>query len=186
MWSYKDHGKSFKKYSKKNPKPGFRWLHDSFGTNFRMTEMQSAIGREQLKKINLWNKKRNRNADKLNNLLSKHQKIIRLPPVPDNINHAYYKFYSYIVNEGLKAGWTRDKVILEINNCGIPCFSGSCSEIYLEDAFLDSKYLPKKRLSNAKELGETSIMFLVHPTLKQKDLDLMVKQIDGVLTEATA
>jgi len=52
---------------------------------------------------------------------------------------------------------------------GIPCFSGSCSEIYLETAF-PTEMRPRKRLEIARKLGETSIMFLVHPTLSQMDM----------------
>src|SRR5262249_18993387 len=45
MWSYKDHGKSYEKVHRQGEPTGFRWLHDSFGTNWRLSEVQSAVGR---------------------------------------------------------------------------------------------------------------------------------------------
>ena len=185
MWSYKDHGKSYKAVNKLNHPPGFKWLHESFGTNFRMTEMQAAIGRYQLKKLDGWVKKRNRNAAYLKRVCDKFPKILRTPIPDESVNHSYYKFYTYVITSGLKRGWTRNKIINTICSKGVPCFEGSCPEIYLESAFKNTRLRPKKRLPVAKELGESSILFLVHPTLVKKDLKFVGKIIEEVFQEAT-
>ena len=185
MWEFKDHGKSYKAVYQTEQPPGFRWLHESFGSNYRMTEMQAAIGRYQLKKLDSWIKKRRRNAAFLKKVCDKFPKILRTPFPPKSLNHSYYKFYTYLKTNGLKAGWTRSRIINEISSKGVPCFEGSCPEIYLESAFKNTGLRPKKRLPVAKELGETSILFLVHPTLLKKDLEFIGKIIEEVLQEAT-
>lgn len=53
-WELKDHGKSWAHVNEPHNGGGFRWLHDSFGSNYRMTEMQSAIGRLQPLKMDEW------------------------------------------------------------------------------------------------------------------------------------
>jgi dTDP-4-amino-4,6-dideoxygalactose transaminase len=184
MWAYKDHGKSWDAiYNKEHP-PGFRWLHESFGTNWRLTEMQSAIGRIQLKRMCEWKKKRNDNAALIEKELSKHH-CIRLVEVPENIQHAQYKFYAFIKSDFLIEEWSRDRIVDEINALGVPCFQGSCSEVYLEKAFDNSEFRPEKSLPSAKDLGETSLMFLVHPTLTSKEMAKTCQVIDNVLSQAT-
>ncbi|MEZ5482016.1 MAG: DegT/DnrJ/EryC1/StrS aminotransferase family protein [Porticoccaceae bacterium] len=114
MWSYKDHGKSWEAvYEKKHP-PGFRWVHDSFGTNWRMTEMQAAIGRIQLKRMPAWFSARKSNAEKLTEACAKFP-CVRVPLVPDYIDHANYKYYVFVKPEQLAEGWSRDRIIEEIN-----------------------------------------------------------------------
>lgn len=182
-WSYKDHGKSWDAvYNRQHP-PGFRWLHESFGTNGRLTEMQSAIGREQLRKLNDWVATRRANAATLSACFAKIPGL-RITVPGSDIGHAYYKYYAFIRPECLKAGWTRDRVMEAINAEGIPCFSGSCSEIYLEKAF---KSLPRffRRLPVAKELGETSLTFLVHPTLGEQEMNDTCRAVEKVMTVAT-
>ena len=184
MWAYKDHGKSWDAvYNKEHP-AGFRWLHESFGTNWRLTEMQSAIGRIQLTRMQGWFEKRNKNASELGVVLSLY-KCIRLINVADYIDHAQYKYYVFIRPEYLMQGWNRDRIVNEINALGIPCFQGSCSEVYLEKAFEATTYKPKIILKNAIELGKTSMMFLVHPTLSQVDVIKTVNTINKVLTLAS-
>lgn len=184
MWSYKDHGKSWDAiYNKEHP-PGFRWLHESFGTNWRLTEMQSAIGRIQLGRMNNWFKKRNENANMLEDAL-RHFNCIRLVKVPEYIEHAQYKYYAFVNPELLSTDWSRDRIVSEINALDVPCFQGSCSEVYLEKAFDNTVFRPEKALSVAKELGETSLMFLVHPTLTADDLAKTCDAIKTVLSEAT-
>ncbi|TMP79142.1 DegT/DnrJ/EryC1/StrS aminotransferase family protein [Pseudoalteromonas sp. S983] len=169
MWSYKDHGKSFDAiYNREHP-PGFRWLHESFGTNWRMTEMQAAIGRIQLTRMSDWTAKRQANAAELDNAASEFG-CIRLVEVPSYIEHAEYKHYMFIRPEHLAQGWDRDRIVNEIVERGVPCFQGSCSEVYLEKAFDNTPWRPEKRLPNAVELGETSLMFLVHPTLTEAEI----------------
>ena len=169
MWSYKDHGKSFDAiYNREHP-PGFRWLHESFGTNWRMTEMQAAIGRIQLTRMTDWTDKRQANGAELDKAASEFD-CVRLVEVPSYIEHAEYKHYMFVKPEQLAEGWDRDRIVNEIVERGVPCFQGSCSEVYLEKAFDNTPWRPEKRLSNAVELGETSIMFLVHPTLTEAEI----------------
>tara|TARA_R110001583_G_scaffold107898_1_gene256593 strand:- start:2565 stop:3767 length:1203 start_codon:yes stop_codon:yes gene_type:complete len=184
MWAYKDHGKSWDTiYNKEHP-PGFRWLHESFGTNWRLTEMQSAIGRIQLKRMSDWTEKRNVNAALIEETLAQFS-CVRLVAVPNYIDHAQYKYYAFIKPEFLNEEWTRDRIVNEINSLEIPCFSGSCSEVYLEKAFDNTSFRPKKRLPIAKELGETSLMFLVHPTLTDKEMNKTQQVINDVLIQAS-
>jgi dTDP-4-amino-4,6-dideoxygalactose transaminase len=184
MWSYKDHGKSWDAiYNREHP-PGFRWLHESFGTNWRLTEMQSAIGRIQLKRMIDWTQKRNINAAKIEETLAKFLSI-RLVKIPDHVQHAQYKYYAFIKLEHLAKGWTRDRIVDEINLLGVPCFQGSCSEVYLEKAFDTTNFRPKDRLCNAVELGETSIMLLVHPTLTPSEIAKTCEALEKILKTAT-
>jgi dTDP-4-amino-4,6-dideoxygalactose transaminase len=184
MWAYKDHGKSWDAiYNQEHP-PGFRWLHNSFGTNWRLTEMQSIIGRIQLRKMFGWLKKRQSNAVQLERTLAKYR-CIRLVKVPEHIEHARYKYYAFVKPDLLAEGWTRDRVVESINEVGIPCFQGTCSEVYLEKAFDNTEFSPKKHLPVAKELGETSLMFLVHPTLMGDELNKFCCGINQVLLQAS-
>jgi len=169
MWAYKDHGKSYEAVYEREHSEGFRWLHESFGTNWRMTEMQAAIGRIQLKRMPDWHAKRITHANKIWNS-ARQCKGLRASNIPDYIEHAAYKCYVFIELKELKDDWSRDKIIREINALGVPCYSGSCSEVYLEKAFDDTGFRPKERLPNAKELGEVSLMFLIHPTLTEEEI----------------
>lgn len=183
MWSYKDHGKSFDAiYNRKHP-PGFRWLHESFGTNWRMTEMQAAIGRIQIKRMAEWSAKRKANAAVIEAAIVD-LPIARSVEIPDYMEHAEYKHYVFVRPEHLKPGWSRDKIIDAIVAKGVPAYQGSCSEVYLEKAFDGTDYRPKVRLKNAVELGNTSLMFLVHPTLTKYEIDKTAEVIRTVLLEA--
>ena len=177
MWAYKDHGKSYEAVYEREHPEGFRWLHESFGTNWRMTEMQAAIGRIQLKKMSDWHRKRLNNANSIWNA-AKQCKGLRVPDIPNYIEHAAYKCYVF-VKGGVEL---RDKMMMEINEKGVPCYPGSCSEVYLEKAFDNTGFRPKERLSVAKELGETSLMFLVHPTLTEEE----IQKTCDVLTEVAS
>ena len=183
MWSYKDHGKSYEAVYERDHAPGFRWLHESFGTNWRMTEMQAAIGRIQLKKMSKWTSRRQSNAKAIDEV-AKVSSLVRTVAVPDYITHAEYKHYIFIKPEYLKDGWTRDRIVDEVSAGGVPCFQGSCSEVYLEQAFNDTGWRPEVRLPNAVELGETSLMFLVHPTLTQQEIRKTCEVLGCVLNDA--
>lgn len=176
MWSYKDHGKSWEAVYEREHPPGFRWLHESFGTNWRMTEMQAAIGRIQLKRMDEWHKKRAYNASRILEA-AKSVSVYRVPETPECIDHAWYKCYFFLREGALKTGWNRDRLMQEIIAQGIPCFSGSCSEVYLEKAFDGTGYRPQERLPIARELAETSLMFLVHPTLTDDEISAMCQAI---------
>ncbi|EOQ61351.1 hypothetical protein F935_03014 [Acinetobacter calcoaceticus ANC 3811] len=179
MWSYKDHGKSYDSiYNKQHP-PGFRWLHDSFGTNWRMMEMQAVIGRIQLTRMTEWTEKRTENAEKILKAFENSPYFNVHIPSEDYV-HAYYKCYVQVNLEMLPEGWSRDRIMQEINTQEVPCFSGSCSEVYLEHAFDGTPWRPEKRLENAQKLGETSLMFLVHPTLSQDSIEKTISAINAV------
>jgi dTDP-4-amino-4,6-dideoxygalactose transaminase len=165
MWAYKDHGKSYEAVYEREHPEGFRWLHESFGTNWRMTEIQAVIGRIQLKRMPDWHRNRLSNANSIWNA-AKQCKGLRVPTIPNHIEHAAYKCYVF-VKGGVEL---RDKMMMEINEKGVPCYSGSCSEVYLEKAFDNTGFRPKERLPVARELGETSLMFLVHPTLTEEEI----------------
>jgi dTDP-4-amino-4,6-dideoxygalactose transaminase len=186
VWSYKDHGKSYEAVYSSDVKPGpsFRWLHESFGTNWRMTEMQAAIGRIQLRTLERWIQKRRRNADILTKAFLKIP-ALRVTIPPDDVVHSYYKYYVFLKPEMLKKGWDRERIITGINNLGVPCFTGSCSEMYLEKAFAKDNLRPGKPLPVAKELGDTAIMFPVHPTLSVSDMRDMVKAAQKIIGTAS-
>lgn len=179
MWSLKDHGKSWDTVYNKSHPPGFRWLHKSFGSNCRMTEMQASIGRIQLRKMNKWTQQRTENAE---NILAAARilKGLRTPQIPSYLQHAWYKVYVFVEPFELKIGWDRDRIMNSIVNGGVPCFSGSCSEVYLEKAFDDTPWRPEQRLPVAKELGETSLMFMVHPTLTGTEIEKVCDTLCGV------
>ncbi|RRW30807.1 DegT/DnrJ/EryC1/StrS family aminotransferase [Ectopseudomonas oleovorans] len=170
MWSFKDHGKSWEAVYERQHPPGFRWLHESFGTNWRMTELQAVIGRIQLKCMPEWTRIRNEYAAKIWGA-ARECVALRVPVISADIQHAAYKCYVFVEPEQLNDGWDRDRIMAEVNARGVPCFSGSCSEVYLEKAFDNTGFRPAERLPVAKELGETSLMFLVHPTLMQAEVN---------------
>jgi dTDP-4-amino-4,6-dideoxygalactose transaminase len=182
MWSYKDHGKNFDSvYNKQHP-PGFRWLHDSFGTNWRMMEMQAVIGRLQLIEMPTWTEKRNAHMARIQAAFENSPYFTVSKPSSDYV-HAAYKCYVQVNIDALPEGWSRDRIMAEINALNVPCFSGSCSEVYLEKAFDGTKWRPIKSLPNAKQLGETSLMFLVHPTLSEQSINKTVDAIQQVITK---
>jgi dTDP-4-amino-4,6-dideoxygalactose transaminase len=183
-WSQKDHGKSYDAvFNTKHP-PGFRWLHESFGTNFRMTSIQAALGSIQLSKLDEWNIQRSRNAQIL---LEGFGKIhaLRAPTPPKGSHHAWYRFYSFVRPEHLKPEWSRDRILENLISRGLQCFSGSCSEIYLEKAFINAGFGPPQRLPNAISLGETSLSFLVDPSEDVDTLHSTVREVSAVMTEAS-
>ena len=182
MWSYKDHGKDFDSvYNKQHP-PGFRWVHDSFGTNWRMMEIQAVIGRIQLKRMREWKQKRNKNMDRILSTFEGTPYFRVFKPSSDYV-HAAYKCYVQVNIDKLPANWSRDRIMQVINEQGIPCYSGSCSEIYLEKAFDNTPWRPEVRLPNAKKLGESSLMFLVHPTLSDESLEKTCSAIKYVIAK---
>ncbi|EPT9250884.1 DegT/DnrJ/EryC1/StrS family aminotransferase [Photobacterium damselae] len=184
MWSYKDHGKSYDAIYNRDHAPGFRWLHETFGTNWRMLEMQAVIGRIQLTRMADWTTKRQANGKAIDKVVSDLD-LIRCVKVPDYIKHAEYKHYLFIRPGYLKEGWSRDKIIDAINEQGVPVYQGSCSEVYLEKAFDNTPWRPQERLQNAVELGTTSLMFLVHPTLTESEIDKMCSVLRSVILLAS-
>jgi len=185
MWSFKDHGKDYEAVYDRHHPPGFRWLHESFGTNWRMIEMQAVIGRIQLKKMRQWNEKRTQNSLAIWDICSKYE-VVRIPNIksPVSMVHAHYKCYVYIEKKYLSENWSRDRIINTINLEGVPCFQGSCSEVCLEKAFDKKEWRPKQSLKVAKQLGEDSLMFLVHPTLSSAEIDKTCVVLNKTLKQA--
>ena len=198
MWSYKDHGKSYSAMYEREHPPGFRWVHDSFGTNWRMLEVQAAVGRIQLRRMADWGSRRAANAEaiwaacrpfssmRVPDFRCSHQPSERPTGAADCCRHAHYKCYVYVREEGLAHGWTRDRIVSSINKLGVPCYQGSCSEVYRERAFDGTGWRPASPLPVARKLGESSLMFLVHPTLTAAEIEKTCRVIDEVLREATA
>lgn len=182
MWAYKDHGKSWSAVYEREHAPGFRWLHESFGTNWRITEMQSAIGRIQLRRMPEWHTARTQNAKDLIRNFAPYADAdgpLRLP-LPENMIsgdversdsaniepdyvHAWYRFYAFARLENMPENQTRDDLVAVLNAQGLLAMQGSCSEMYREKAFDGTGFRPEQPLPNARVLGETSIMCLTHP-----------------------
>ena len=182
-WSYKDHGKSHHAVYRQEHSTVFKWLHESIGTNWRMTEMQAALGRVALERLPDWLAARRRNAALFDQRLGRLPALRTTVPPADN-GHAYYKYYVFVRPDKLKVEWNRDRIMNAVAAEGVPCFSGSCSEVYLEKAFETDGLRPIERRPVAKELGETSLMFLVHPTLTSEDMDTVARAVSKVMAEA--
>jgi dTDP-4-amino-4,6-dideoxygalactose transaminase len=198
MWAFKDHGKSWEAVYERQHPPGYRWLHDSFGTNWRMLELQAVVGRIQLKRMAQWTTGRAARAEQILDTC-RTVPALRAPDfafssnagTPDSAAasssvHGYYKCYVYVRPERLAEGWTRDRIVEAISKRGIPCYQGSCSEVYLERAFDNTTWRPAERLPVARELGQTSLMFLVHPTLTTAEIDATCDAIMAVMSQASA
>lgn len=184
LWSVKDHGKSHDAVYKREHPPGFRWLHESWGSNWRMTEMQGAIGRIQLRRMGQWHAARKRNARALADAFAG-LRALRVPVPGEGIEHAWYKFYAFVRPDALAGGWSRDRIVSETVEAGVPCYMGSCPEVYREKAFVEAGLGPARRLPVARELGETSLMFLVHPTLTGAEIDRTIETVTKVVRRAT-
>ena len=183
VWSYKDHGKSYEAVHNREHPPGFRWLHESFGSNYRMLEMQAVVGRIQLQRMEAWTAVRQANAERIRDA-ARSIPGLRVPELPPWAGDAAYKCYVFINRDALKDGWSRDRIMMELNHRGVPCYAGACSEIYLERAFDDSGFRPGQRLPVARELGESTLMFLVHPTLEAGHIELTCSVLGDVMALA--
>ena len=183
-WSYKDHGKSRHAVYQQEHSTVFKWLHESIGTNWRMTEMQAAIGRIALGRLPDWIAARRKNAAMLDDRLGR-LAAIRLTVPPADIGHAYYKYYAFLRPEALRTGWNRDRIVRAVQAEGVPCFSGICPAIFQETAFDRPPFRPKRPLPVAEELGQTSLMLLVHPTLAESDMSDFCRAVEKVLAVAT-
>ena len=183
MWAFKDHGKTHQAVFGREHPSGFRWLHERFGSNFRLTELQSSIGRLQLQRLTDWTAARTRNALLLAEAL-RDLPAVRVPLPAEGLVHAWYKFYAFVQPEALAPGWSRDRILSEIASAGYPALSGSCSEIYLEKCFQEAGLAPAERLPVARLLGETSLMFLVHPTITPEQMAGYAEAVRTVVQRA--
>lgn len=180
-WSFKDHGKSYDTvYNKEHP-PGFRWLHEDFGTNWRMTEMQAAIGRCQLQKLDDWLMRRRQIAKKLNQSLSKFD-FLWLPEVSAECKHSFYKYYMVIKPDTNGTRVCRDGVMASINQAGVPCVVGSCSEIYREKCFEVYNLVPSKPLDNASFLTSSTLVLPIHHNISDQVLSEWIDKISSVFS----
>jgi len=185
LWSMRDHGKTLEALQRGDHPPGFRWLHDRFGSNFRLTEMQSAIGRLQLRRLPEWRACRQRQATLLSDALAD-LAAVRVPLPPAHVEHAWYRFHAFVRPGALAAGWSRDRILAELAALGLPALSGSCSEIYRERSFLTAGLAPPQPLPVARRLGETSLMLPLAPTLPDGELDRWIAGLRRVLAAAAA
>ncbi len=184
IWQLKEIGKVRKLMIKKYKNTAYRWVHNTFGTNLRLTEIQSAVGRLQLKRLKNFIKIRNSNSKKiLNNL--KIFKSVSIPIIPKKFTHAFYRCYVQINKKNLKNGWSKYKIIENLIKQGVPCNEGSCSELYREKSFKKFGYTPKKRLKNARKLSESSIAFQVDHSINSNQLQKIIISIKQTFLKAT-
>ncbi len=184
MWSFKDHGKSFEKVRQPSTSSAFKWIHDSIGTNWRLTEMQAAIGRYQLGKVDDWVAQRRINAEAFRAVLQGVDGV-RVTTPGESIFHACYKYYFFVEPNKLKNDWSRDRIVQEVHSRGVPCFTGTCPEIYREQAFTNL-YGPQPRLPVASELGETSVMMIIHPGITAQQCTDSAEIVRAVMSMAAA
>lgn len=183
MWSYKDHGKSWEAVYERSHPPGFRWVHESFGSNWRMLEVQGAIGRIQLRRLKDWTTRRTANAHRIAEACRRFP-VVRVSADRPDTTHAYYRFSAFVQPGLLAPGWSRDRIVEEVARHGVPCFQGACPEVYLEKAFEGTGWRPVERLPIARELGETSLAFLVHPTLTEAEINKTQDVVAAILGRA--
>ena len=195
IWSLKDHGKNFNSVFEKKHKIGFKWLHDDFGSNYRMTEMQATIGREQLKLLDKQVQKRNSIAKLYLKELKDYYEKFKIIKNPDfkchscplkqklmecnKCKHSFYRLNLYINKNKIN----QLKLIKELNNKGISCGVGSCPEIYREKIFRKLKHNPKKRFLNSKLLGETSLVFVINPYKKREKHKSDIIHVKNILNK---
>jgi dTDP-4-amino-4,6-dideoxygalactose transaminase len=181
-WAYKDIGRDFDAVYHQQHPPGFRWYTHTAGSNFRMTEVQAAIGLKQLSKLNAWISRRNVIAQKLVAALSQ-ASFIKFPSVShSDVTHAYYRVYGLIdlkSQSDAENHSLRNEFVASLSEMGLPCFSGSCSEIYLEKAF--ESYYDGQRMPNAKYYAERAFCLLAHPTITDDQVNQAVKLIKTLL-----
>lgn len=183
MWSLRDHGWDYDRAHNIDNSPGFKWLVDTFSTNWRMTESQSAIGRIQLQKLEGWVDQRRANASYLTNALDGLAVARNLTP-PDSVKHSYYKYNVLIDRQALAENWTRDRIVDELNSLGIPARVGACPDIADEAAFRNAGIDTSNPRPNAADIADCTIMLPVHPTLTTGNMEFMANALRKVLSNA--
>jgi len=180
--AFRDHGSNPRASTQPANGNGFRWIHDSLGSNWRMSQAHAAVGRIQLTKASSWFDQRRAHANILSSRLSR-IRALRIPMLVSHIEPAYDRFYVFVRPERLRSGWDRDAILRAINKEGVPCFSGSCGEVYLEKAF--ERWRPEFRRPVAQELAETSLAFPVHPTLSDRNTADVCQAVEKVMACAS-
>jgi dTDP-4-amino-4,6-dideoxygalactose transaminase len=170
MWSLKDHGKNRRKAFEKPTQPGFRWLHDGIGHNGRLTELQAAIGRVALRRLDGWIERRTQNAIQLMDALD--GDLLHFPRPRAGLKHAYYKLYGNV-----RPGVDRDRLLSAMESQGVPGLSGTCCEVYREGVFASAGLSPVMRLPVAQALSNSGVMFLVHPTMGPEHMEEMAARV---------
>jgi len=183
-WSLSQHGKNWARSFASDHPPGFRWLVDGFGSNYRMTEMQAAIGRVQLHRLPQWIEARRRNAEILRAVLNA-SPLLRTPWPSAREGHVFYRVSTFVRRESFAAGWTRDRLMGAINDAGVPCTVGVCPEIHRERAFIEAGFVPSAPLPATAELGETALVFVVHPTIDAPTMQRCAAIVAEVLSLGT-
>lgn len=185
-WAHKDHGRSAELSEQAESVGGyeFKYVQGSFGTNLRMTAVQAAVGRVQIGKLDAWVAARRANAALLDSELPGTPGL-RLVTPSEDATHSYYRYYAYVVPEALAPGWTRARILEEVNGRGVHCLQGACPEIYLQPAFQDAGLAPGSRLPVAREIGETSLMLLVDHLQEPDAIMGAARAMREVMIEAT-
>tara|TARA_Y100000768_G_C23597090_1_gene504226 strand:- start:38 stop:595 length:558 start_codon:yes stop_codon:yes gene_type:complete len=182
MSSFNNHGKNLDKYFSNKTYKSFPYLHESIGSNYRLTEMQSAIGIYQLSKMSQWSSLRKRNAEIIINMINDLE-VANTPVICKGHRHAWYKLYVTLNLDKIKSSLTRHDIILALNKKGVPCSFGGCGEIYNEPAYNIKNKKIKNKLPNAHKLQGSSLMFQVHPTITKQSIIRNAKIIRSVLID---
>ena len=196
MWSIRDHGKSRAAMRGAHP-PGFRWVVESFGTNWRLTGPQAAIGRVQLGLMPDWSARRATASEVLRQALLPYP-CITVPSDrcagclgacdrgAEGCRHAHYRLQVWVNEEHLAPGWSRDRIIEALDPVfGDDARHGPCPTIYDEKAFREAGLAPEEPLATAVALGERSIMFKIYPTMTRAQLDAYAAALHDTIAEAS-
>ena len=183
LWAERDHGRSFRASDEGRGPAGNRWVHESFGGNARLTEFQSTLGLLQIDRLPEWLRLRRRNARVLEDAW-RDLDGLRIPVPPGGIEHAAFRFYAFVEPGALAPGWNRGRIMAAVRAEGVPVSTGTYSEIYREDAYVN-QFGEHERLPVAQELGQTGLAFLVHPTLETSDMEEVAEAVTKVVLHAT-
>lgn len=183
MWSLRDHGWDYDRANAQDNSLGFKWLVDTFSTNWRLTESQSAIGRIQLRKLEDWVSTRRHNAAVLTSTLQGLDGV-RVPMPPETVRHSYYKYYALIDPDALSGSWTRDRIVDELNAHGVPARVGACPDISREKAFTNAAINTSNSRPHAASIEDRTFMIPVHPTLTDGNLSFMTDALEATFKKA--
>ncbi len=180
VYEYKDHGKDFKQQNKFLL--NYNYIHNTFGTNYRITEFQSCLGRIQLKKLNKNLRTRNFIAKSIYKLSNKFPILFREPIFNKDNYNAYYVCYLFLNKNGIKKNININKIINTLRNSGIICSIGACPELYKEKVF---KNYTKKNyfLKNTRNLSNKTICLNINQNFSKNFLKLYLEKLKNVFTE---